>query len=204
MPLSLAEVLEEEYRALYPDDADGPHALTWELTVGQIADPRALIETLHVRWPPLAAELWSELTPATQAAVAACYDAGAAPDASLLGALVEELNAIALRPQPTGGVRRLYDARKYQFLETPLSSDLRRLGAMKLEGDDAIHFNRLLLEETFRPEVTRPGAIRPIHEVRLAEVYAAVHERAAQGRPRTALCLSGGGIRSATYALGVV
>jgi hypothetical protein len=38
----------------------------------------------------------------------------------------------------------------------------------------------------------------------VGELYAWLHEQARAGSPRSALCLSGGGIRSATFALGVV
>ncbi|HYI13503.1 MAG TPA: patatin-like phospholipase family protein [Thermoanaerobaculia bacterium] len=44
-------------------------------------------------------------------------------------------------------------------------------------------------------------------QARLANVYSAIHKRAADKKdphPRTALCISGGGIRSATFALGVI
>ncbi|HYR29163.1 MAG TPA: patatin-like phospholipase family protein, partial [Thermoanaerobaculia bacterium] len=48
------------------------------------------------------------------------------------------------------------------------------------------------------------GAIKPLADVRLDNVYAAIHKRREEGKPRTALCISGGGIRSATFALGVI
>ncbi|HEV7508578.1 MAG TPA: patatin-like phospholipase family protein [Thermoanaerobaculia bacterium] len=51
------------------------------------------------------------------------------------------------------------------------------------------------------------GAVKPLCDVRLDGVYAALHARAKQKEkpePRTALCISGGGIRSATFALGII
>lgn len=48
------------------------------------------------------------------------------------------------------------------------------------------------------------GLVQPLREARLDKVYAALHARAKEGKPRTALCISGGGIRSATFALGVM
>ncbi|HEY0140414.1 MAG TPA: patatin-like phospholipase family protein [Thermoanaerobaculia bacterium] len=45
--------------------------------------------------------------------------------------------------------------------------------------------------------------VQPLRDVRLDNLYANVHERAGT-EPRTALCISGGGIRSATFALGVI
>jgi hypothetical protein len=59
-------------------------------------------------------------------------------------------------------------------------------------GDDLPHFNRLLLEDAF-PELEK------IQTVRLAAICRRLHE----ARP-VALSLSGGGIRSGTFALGLL
>ncbi|MFP5247103.1 MAG: patatin-like phospholipase family protein, partial [Thermoanaerobaculia bacterium] len=49
------------------------------------------------------------------------------------------------------------------------------------------------------------GAVQPLSNLRLANVYDALHQRAKDpAKARTALCISGGGIRSATFALGVI
>ena len=48
------------------------------------------------------------------------------------------------------------------------------------------------------------GAVKSQADVRLGNVYAALHRRAGAEKPRTALCISGGGIRSATFALGIL
>jgi hypothetical protein len=61
--------------------------------------------------------------------------------------------------------------------------------------DDLRHVNRLLLEELL------PDHIMRIHDLRLEEVYAGIH---GSKSPLSALCLSGGGIRSATFSLGVL
>ena len=63
----------------------------------------------------------------------------------------------------------------------------------RLEGDDLAHFNRLLLEAAF------PDHFEKIHIIRLAAIYQLIHEK----KP-AALCLSGGGIRSGTFALGLM
>ena len=62
-----------------------------------------------------------------------------------------------------------------------------------LEGDDLAHFNRLLFEAAFH------DCLEKIHRIRLAAIYQRIHEK----RP-AALCLSGGGIRSGTFALGLL
>jgi hypothetical protein len=61
--------------------------------------------------------------------------------------------------------------------------------------------NRRIVDDAFN------GAVKPLRDVRLKNVYDALHlaaNREHDPRPRTALCISGGGIRSATFALGVV
>ena len=63
----------------------------------------------------------------------------------------------------------------------------------RLKGDDLVHFNRLLLEDAF------PAHLEKIHNIRLAAIYKRIHVI----KP-TALCLSGGGIRSGTFALGLL
>ncbi|HYP53920.1 MAG TPA: patatin-like phospholipase family protein, partial [Pyrinomonadaceae bacterium] len=59
--------------------------------------------------------------------------------------------------------------------------------------DDLAHFNRLLLEDAFPEELER------VHNVRLAAVQRRFHLKR-----QAALCLSGGGIRSGTFALGLI
>ena len=60
-------------------------------------------------------------------------------------------------------------------------------------GEDLVHFNRLLLEDAF------PDAFERIHDIRLAAMYKRLHRT-----KQKALCLSGGGIRSGTFALGLL
>lgn len=71
--------------------------------------------------------------------------------------------------------------------------------AAKQGGKTALEeLRRGIVDEAFT------GAVKPLRDVRLDKVYAALHGRAKEGKPRTALCISGGGIRSATFALGVI
>ena len=62
-------------------------------------------------------------------------------------------------------------------------------------ADDRTRFRRLLLEDAF------PDEIRRAYDLRLARVAQRVH---GLGVKRSAVCLSGGGIRSGTFALGVL
>jgi len=57
--------------------------------------------------------------------------------------------------------------------------------------------NRRIIDDAFT------GAVRQLRDVRLAHLYAKLHARE-DDNARTALSISGGGIRSATFALGVV
>src|SRR5262249_39116740 len=63
----------------------------------------------------------------------------------------------------------------------------------RLHDEDLKRFNRLLLEDAY------PTALQRINEIRMAAIVAAIH-----GKPTIALCLSGGGIRSGTFSLGVL
>ena len=62
-----------------------------------------------------------------------------------------------------------------------------------LSGDDLIHCNRLLLEDAF------PKFLERINTIRLAAMFQRLHNI-----QTTALCLSGGGIRSGTFSLGIL
>jgi len=57
--------------------------------------------------------------------------------------------------------------------------------------------NRRIVDEAFA------GAVRPLRVLRLGCLYKTLDERSDE-EARTALCISGGGIRSATFALGVI
>ncbi len=64
-------------------------------------------------------------------------------------------------------------------------------------GDRKQEINRRIIDAAFT------GAVRQLRDVRLAHLYAKLHDREDQNA-RTALSISGGGIRSATFALGVL
>jgi hypothetical protein len=61
-----------------------------------------------------------------------------------------------------------------------------------------LELRRTIVDDAFT------DAVKAQRDIRLGNVYAALHRRAEQGKPRTALCISGGGIRSATFALGIL
>ena len=87
-----------------------------------------------------------------------------------------------------------------RFARSPrLSPDTQLLIADYDELDDETRrkVNRRVLDEAF------DGALQPWRDVRLGRLYRELHKRP-DDQARTALCISGGGIRSATFALGVM
>ena len=66
-----------------------------------------------------------------------------------------------------------------------------------LKEENRRKLNRRLVDEALC------GAIKPYRDTELERIYAALHARP-ESEARTALCISGGGIRSATFALGVI
>ncbi len=84
-----------------------------------------------------------------------------------------------------------------------LQGDGAAYAKLRLSDPERLLVNRLLLEDLFSAELKR------IYDIRLARVHAGIHARAKEAAPQkrkrqTALCLSGGGIRSATFALGIL
>jgi hypothetical protein len=68
-------------------------------------------------------------------------------------------------------------------------------------GDTTKHreINRRIVDDVFH------GAVKPLRDIRLAALYEKIHRREADTKDaRTALCISGGGIRTATFGLGVI
>jgi hypothetical protein len=110
--------------------------------------------------------------------------AGGMPAPGDAPALVAALNLLLQAQQV------LYDVR---LLRTPPGEETVTLLEQRPTGDDLVHVNRLLLEAAYS------GLIVPVHQARLAAVW-----RRMRAAKLAALCLSGGGIRSATFALGVL
>ncbi len=79
------------------------------------------------------------------------------------------------------------------FRDIPESRWVAEQRPEQLEGRDVRRLNRYLLERAF------PGAFHPIDDRSLSTVISGLH-----AAELSALCFSGGGIRSATFGLGVV
>lgn len=176
--LSLCEILEQEYTAITGDVPD--KAPPGEFTPEQILEPERLASRLSDRHDRASKELTSsELKGVVErlAAPGVTHDQGA-----LRRILAEGLNAI-LQDE------HLYDRTKPERFE---GVRFRSQTLDRLLGGPIAERNRLILEDTF-PELQK------VYDIRLESVYQKIHKQ-----KLAALCVSGGGIRSATFALGVV
>jgi hypothetical protein len=111
------------------------------------------------------------------------------PDEGLVRPLQDALNRLLKDSE-------LYDSDR--FSDEWLSTATKGLAAQRADaggfyGDALQHFNRLLLEEAF------PDYIERMSNIRLAAIYRRLHAIGPK-----ALSLSGGGIRSGTFALGLL
>lgn len=189
-PLRLCEVLEREFVAVHGRLAAAP---SW------------LLRSKDVRFEPLIAQLRFPLQDAlgapTNAIRKRLASRGLVIPASgpsnqefeqrLLGALNEALRAPENLYDPT-----LLEAGTPARLLAELPGGDK--SASSDENGDQAQLNRLLLEEAFSPDI-----VARVDTVRLDQLFMQIHELGG-GRLRSAVCLSGGGIRSASYALGAL
>jgi len=190
-PLSAAEALKEEFIQLHgplPDYHAWLQQLPsepklWLLRKDHFKQVRPLLEDLLAAATPLTRFLRERLSAETLKALEGCQRSPAICD-SLLESLADDLSRVITGGQP------IYD--KERFATVQLAAETDRLAKSQPTGQRLEIVNRLLLEEAF------PVSIAKVRDT-LAGLYALIHTRA-----RTALCLSGGGIRSATFGLGVL
>jgi hypothetical protein len=216
-PLYLFQVLEDEYAALHGENLPDRD---WGFRASHIVDAEYLIEKLDLTSDK---KLQKDQAPAGKSRADNRYNRTADPDKVAKDALIKylcdelagkefssnatgaELVAEALNtilPDPdlfaeerfsnywlnsaTRGMREVHTSSR-------IMSGALGLASGPLTGPDLEHFNRLLLEDAF------PRALEKIHRIRLDAIYERIHEK----KP-AALCFSGGGIRSGTFALGVL
>ena len=185
LPLNLFHVLEEEFVALHgPLPQRYPE---WSVIADQVLDSQRIIEALVAAAAPRPSPV---ATPFSRHVMSlAVTQPKAWRDKLTREELPAALNELLDVPE-------LYDWR----VEVPLGPEMREFvrvyvgrGPVTLRGDDLRRFNRLLLEDAY------PGALEPINEVRLNAITAQIHTTGS-----AALCLSGGGIRSGTFSLGIL
>ncbi|HWW76863.1 MAG TPA: hypothetical protein VNZ44_15800, partial [Pyrinomonadaceae bacterium] len=231
IPLHLCQVLEEEFESLHetldadkaPDSVavsdDGVEVLAtvkgdWDFHENHVRS-RLLADRLN-----RARRRWEEAHPSGEPP----YDGGPCgvePDLEAYLAFRHE--ALLKMPPADPADRAAYEAAylvavqsllddgelfKLERFEqlTALRDETRGLIEMVLGGggtlsakggrrSDLTRFRRLLLEEAF------PKEMRRVYDLRLARVVRRIH---GLDEGRSAICLSGGGIRSGTFALGVL
>ena len=213
LPLRLCEVLEQEYAIIHGHQDRAP---TWLIESGQV-DATRVIELL--RNPSLSA------LPVAAATVRAKLEAQGISfatertiDAPLGQSICDALNAALLADEPLYDPQLLPDSSTRQLAgvlarhspEVRLRANRERARqtapiapneaeADALGADEHTLVNRLLLEDIFPP-----GAIARVDDVRLGRLFRDVHALRGPDGIASALCLSGGGVRSASFALGVL
>jgi hypothetical protein len=201
-PLHLFQVLEEEFLSLHGDSALQPTVVTlkhrpvaagldWDFGDGHIKSPDRLANLLHGDGAKGVAEVCERLRrllPDMDERLARYERSGEAGerDASVLEDLLNELLK-----------KEVYEPESFKHVTFKNSTReaLRvRAGRHRRQtSNELAHINRLLLEETF------PDELESISDIRLAAMYKRLHTRG-----HAALSLSGGGIRSGTFALGLL
>lgn len=220
-PLFLFQVLEDEYAALHGEQ---PPDLDWHFRASHIIYPESLIRRLDLTSinQPQAAQNDQATRQKTRPSRTQ-FKATADPDELAKNALIKYLRDELVRKKfrsKASGAELVAEALN-TFLSDPnlfaeerfsnywLNSATRGMrelhtsstimsGALgfsagPLTGQDLEHFNRLLLEDSF------PNSLEKIHRLRLNAIYQCIHKK----KP-AALCFSGGGIRSGTFALGLL
>lgn len=200
MPLPLYQVLEEEFKALHPETGDAAPLPTGGFAARDIADvagfARALepAHTSHehepVRPPAPAGTPFhaaARFVMAGQDTLAAAlrqYE-GSASDANTkrlgaeLAARLTRMLELDLAADPA-----------YAPFATEVESAVAQLGG---SAGDKRQRNRLIVEVAFEPYVVTT------RDTRLEAIFFKIHHER-----HAALCLSGGGIRSASFAMGIV
>lgn len=190
-PITAAEALREEFIQLHGAAAPTYQAWLDALPAGSrlglfhkdhFKDPCTFITRLLEPTTPLARFLREQLSPETARRLADCPRSTSVCEVAL-DLLARDLNCLLVGPS-------LYE--EARFAGISLSEETRARTKRPLSGQPLALLNRVLLEEAF------PGLVLPVWDT-MAGFIALAHTR-----NRTALCLSGGGIRSATFGLGVL
>jgi len=192
-PLHLYQVLEEEFVSLRGQLTDREE-ITLHKRSGIVARRDWQFDKSHIKKPiELARKLRRNeklyqhllrMSPGLERKIAEYEDTGA------IERLAEALNELLQH--------NIYDQEAFKFIHLNAStSELIEvhLASRPALPDRLAHVNRLLLEETF------PDELEKIADIRLAAIYQRIHREETK---TSALCLSGGGIRSGTFALGLI
>lgn len=196
--LEVFEIIEEEYAHLHPGAA--PASADRHFTAGQVRDAASMA---RIFWEAMehSDRAW-ERSPAHSVALCVLEGAPAlrASAKALHATLDPTTPAIETEARRQAFVGHLVE-RLNILIDGPLLVGKEFAALYPVAGvstadaspERSGRANRLLLQAAFSPSIMR------LRDVRLAAVYTKIRQ---QGH--TAICLSGGGIRSATFALGVL
>jgi hypothetical protein len=194
LPHELHEVLEQEYVSMYGPIADRPAR---GYTAAQIIDVAWAATILRDCGRPAATSTAVDLAAVMRDSGRSAASLNAEAIATALTTLVkngESLAPFRASSANTDLGRTLLD----DYDANLKAAEEKAVGLGLTAADGAQELRRTILDEAFT------GAVRPHRDAHLDAVYKAIHARARAGKPRTAFSISGGGIRSATFALGVM
>jgi hypothetical protein len=201
--LPLYQVIEEEYLRLHggEDGAVRAEQKDWRFTPAQILDPQDLARRLHQasgtrdspttpRPPDAVSRYVLEGEAALLAALRAYRRAGCPLDGPITDAFRA---AVTTRLNGLLASETLHREGAFRSLAlSPYATQLRERGD-ELSGEERSRLYRLFIETAY------PAQLERMRDRRLGAIFARI-----RGKQHAALCLSGGGIRSAIFALGVV
>jgi len=202
LPLEVHEVLEQEYVSMHGDLAvpepeytaddiiDEPWALTildaCGMTTGKACpdDVQQLVKLrTGIEKPPDAADPKKALYDEAVIAATRVLGIASAMNAVVMSTSANVIKKLTDSPAVTESGRAIID--DYENYTEGVSSFRRR------------EINRFIVDDAFL------GAVKRYRDIRLSALYTNLHARSDEDA-RTALCISGGGIRTATFALGII
>lgn len=152
-----------------------------------INDPAGLVAMLCGQSDPVSSFLWTRMSKTVPDALKMCDKTTDNADA-LRSMLVEFLNQVLTQGS-------IYD--QGHFAKVQLRKETADLVKLHGSGETSPHLNRRLLEDAYPDHLLRPWRITPMGHTEEPWVAFAM-------RDRVGLALSGGGIRSATFNLGIL
>ncbi|MDT5294912.1 MAG: hypothetical protein QOJ76_1792, partial [Acidobacteriota bacterium] len=165
---------------------------------------RDLYTFLAFRYPGLSAQAGTPVgSPSAEVEAAALLNLilrdrnqeGAENDAEWTVFKMERFEKAALRPETRGLLELAGEASgEASGADTFEGAAWARTNSERFDRSDLARYRRLLLEDALPAH-----AVKRVYDLRMSRVVARAHAGA-----RSALCLSGGGIRSGTFALGVI
>ena len=192
--LPLTDVLKAEYRSIHNFYPEG--VLDWKFKREHIIDPSKMVlrlQKVETTKEPLTRRIREKLPLEAREQLKQCKPVGSPPE-SLQNYIVEALNSLLRDPDLCNmdGLSRdsKVEAATRAQMDMSALQDFRRRAILPVS--ETMSFNRRLLEIVFSNE------IKPIQNT-LSAVYDHIHSQ-----EHAALCLSGGGVRSATFGLGVI